>query len=574
LIATAWLLAENFTVYNLEVTPDQITGMDKVIDDLARLVQITDRDVGRFKKLLKKRPGFERQTLRTNLTDAEAARFAANRQSFPGVELQARLQRHYPQGALTGHTVGYVGRVSEKDLDRIDRKAYSGTEYIGKLGIESQYEDQLLGTVGVEQVETNAHGRIVRKLSRTPAKAGQDLYLSLDSKLQKAAYEAMGDWRGAVVAIEPSTGDVLAMVSTPIYDPNPFVEGIGTKAYSALRTDEGRPLLNRALHGRYAPGSTIKPFMGLAIMQQGFDTSTTVGCPGFYQLPGVKHKYRCWKKHGHGPMNLHNAVVQSCDVYFYKRSRDLGITRMNKYLTALGLGVKTGIDLEGEPSGLIPSKDWKRATHDQPWYPGETIIAGIGQGYTLATPLQLAAGTAMLARRGEQVKPRLVRSVVDPATGDTTDLGIETTAPTVITTPRYYDAVISSMEDVVHGKRGTARKIGADSLYRIAGKTGTAQVIAIRQGEKYDEKLIDKKFHDHALFISFAPVDNPQIAIAVVAENGGGGSRTAAPIARKIMDAYLIDITGQYKRPLPEPVPAKQPVAVKAPAVAKKPGEA
>lgn len=553
------VLAENFTVYNLEVTPDQISKMDKVIDDLARLVQITDRDVTRFKKLLKKRPGFERQTLRTNLTDAEAARFAANRQNFPGVELQARLQRHYPQGALTGHVLGYVGRISEQDLDTIDRAAYSGTEYIGKLGIESQYEDDLLGTVGVEQVETNAHGRIVRKLSRTPAKSGQDLFLSIDTRLQKAVFEAMGDWRGAVVAIEPASGDVLAMVSTPAYDPNPFVEGIDTKSYSQLRTDEGRPLLNRALHGRYAPGSTIKPFMSLALMEHGAHPGHTVNCPGFYQLPGVKHKYRCWKRQGHGKMNMHDAVVQSCDVYFYKRSRELGITRMHKYLTSLGLGKVTGIDLEGEPSGLIPSKEWKRAVHDQPWYPGETIIAGIGQGYTLATPLQLASATAMLARRGQVANPRFVRSVMDPATGETKDLGVVMTAPTEITSPVYFDKAIQAMEAVVHGKRGTARRIGADSPYRIAGKTGTAQVVAIRQGEKYDEKKLDKKFHDHALFISFAPIDNPQIAVAVVAENGGGGSRTAAPIARKVMDSYLVDIMGQYKKPEPEIAPAKKP---------------
>jgi len=543
------VVADNHAVYTLEVVPDQARNIDRIIDSLGRLVRIDDIDISRFRRQLRTRPGFERQTLRSGLTDAEAARFSANRHRFPGVELVARLRRHYPQRALMGSVVGYVGRISEADLQRVDESAYRGTQYIGKLGIEAQYEQDLLGTVGFEQVETNAHGRIVRGLTRDPAVAGHDLVLTVDLDLQRIADDALGDHRGAVVAIEPSTGDILAFVSKPNYDPNPFVEGIDSVSYGKLRNSPDTPLLNRAMNGRYAPGSTIKGFMGLAVLESGVSSGSSVKCPGWYSLPNSRHRYRCWKKPGHGAMNLLSGIVQSCDVYFYRRARELGIEKMYSYLTGLGFGVRTGVDFPDEPDGLMPSPAWKRSARDQPWYPGETVIAGIGQGYMLSTPLQLAAATAMLANRGDQRQPRFVREKHSPVSEEIERLPVYSRTVEVVRNQSSYDFIVRAMTDVVHGKRGTARRIGVDSPYRIAGKTGTAQVIGIRQGEKYDEEKTPLRFRDHALFIAFAPAEDPQIAVAVVAENGGSGSSTAAPIARQVLDGWLVDIRKLYERP-------------------------
>lgn len=549
------VVADNHAVYTLEVVPDQVNDMQATINSLGRLVRIDDLDVSRFKRLLRRRPGFEPQTLRSGLSDAEAARFGANRHQFPGVELVARLRRHYPLRALMGHVVGYVGRISDTDLTRIDESQYRGTQYIGKLGIEAHYEQELLGKVGFEQVETNAHGRIVRGLTRDPAVAGRDLVLTVDTRLQQVADDALADYRGAVVAIEPSTGDILAFVSKPNYDPNPFVEGIDQRSYSVLRNSEDRPLLNRALNGRYAPGSTIKGFMGLAVLESGISKTSTVKCPGWYSLPNSRHRYRCWKKPGHGAMGLLSGIIQSCDVYFYRRSRELGIEKIHSYLRGLGFGGKTGVDFPDEPDGLVPSPEWKKRVRDQPWYPGETVIAGIGQGYMLATPLQLAAATATLANKGNQIQPRFVREKLTGVDDEIERMPIYGRSTEIINNPANYDVVIGAMTDVVHGKRGTARRIGVDSPYRIAGKTGTAQVIGIKQGEKYDEEKTPLRFRDHALFIAFAPVDDPRIAVAVIAENGGSGSATAAPIAKTVLDAYLMDIAGLYPRPKPEPDP-------------------
>ncbi|MDH3451782.1 MAG: penicillin-binding protein 2 [Gammaproteobacteria bacterium] len=533
------VLAQNFPIYNLEITPDQVEDMDATLDELGRVVQITDDDVTRFTRSTLRRPGFEPQVLRFNLSDAEAARFSINQYRFPGAQLQARLQRYYPHGLLTSHVVGYVGRISEQDLMHIDRSAYRGSDYIGKLGIEAHYESTLLGQVGFEQVETNAHGRVVRLLSRTAPVAGRNLHLGLDIRLQKAAYEALGEHRGAVVAIEPATGSVLAFVSKPAYNPNPFVNGIDAHSYGALRLSTDRPLLNRALHGRYAPGSTIKPFMAMVQLHTGADPGRTY-CPGWYKLPGRSRIYRDWKKGGHGNIGLRDAIIQSCDVYFYRLAKHLGIDRMQRELARFGLGRATGIDLDGEPTGLVPSSEWKRRVRGAPWYPGETISAGIGQGYMLVTPLQLATVTATLANRGQRMRPRFVESL------QRASQLIEPVPPTVIDTvtathPDDYARIIDAMVGVVHGKRGTARAIGKDARYTIAGKTGTAQVIGMAAGQEYDEDKVPEKFRDHALFIAFAPADDPQIAVAVVAENGGGGSRTAAPIARRVMDYYLVE---------------------------------
>ena len=538
------VLAQNFSVFNLEVSPDQIKDMDGMLDQLSQLVTLTDRDLKRFGRLLKARPSFERQTLRTNLSPEETARFSVNQHRFPGVELQARLQRTYPKRDLTAHILGYVGRISAKDLDRMseeDHTAYRGTDYIGKLGIESYYERELLGEVGYEQVEMNAHGRVVRELSRTPPISGRNLTLTIDSALQEAAARALQSYRGALVAMEPATGEVLAFVSVPGYDSNLFVNGIDEGSYQALSQSPDKPLLNRALDGQYAPGSTIKGFMALAGMAGNIEPRQTVMCPGWYSLPNHKHKYRCWKKTGHGKVDMHSSVVQSCDVYFYRMSKTLGIDFIHDQFELFGFNKKTGIDLHGEKSGLVPSREWKRRTKDEVWYPGETIIAGIGQGYMLATPLQLAQGAALLANRGRLVSPRFLsdpESVSGSAELKSRISNLGATANGLVE-PYMYDNVIAAMRDVVHGKKGTARKLAENIDYEIAGKTGTAQVIAIAQDEKYEEDKIAKRFRDHSLFIAFAPVDNPQIAIAVVAENGGSGSSTAAPIAGKVMDFYL-----------------------------------
>ncbi|MDH3465280.1 MAG: penicillin-binding protein 2 [Gammaproteobacteria bacterium] len=532
------VLAQNFPVYNLEVTPDQVEVMAQTVDELAQLIRVGDDDLAAFERKLEQRPGFEPQVLRYNLADDEAARFSINQYRFPGVRLQARLQRYYPYRALTSHVVGYVGRISEADLGRIDRTSYRGTDYIGKLGLEAHYERTLLGKVGFEQVETNAHGRVVRQLSRTPPVAGKNLHLSLDIRLQHAATEALGEYRGAVVAIEPATGGILAFVSNPSYDPNLFVNGIDAAAYGELRNSTDRPLLNRALNGRYAPGSTIKPIMGL--VQLGEDENLgEVFCPGWYKLPNRSRPYRDWKRGGHGKVGLTEAIEQSCDVYFYRLARALGIERMHAKLTEFGLGNATGVDLDGEPDGLIPSPAWKSAARGEPWYPGETIIAGIGQGYMLVTPLQLAAVTATVANRGHRITPRLLASLQSPR-ALIEPLAADDQGQLEANTPADYQRIIENMVGVVHGKRGTARAIGKTARYTIAGKTGTAQVIGLAPGQKYDAESIPEKFRDHALFIAFAPAEDPKIAVAVIAENGGGGSRTAAPIARQVLDYYLL----------------------------------
>ena len=533
-------LAQNMPVYAIEVHPDQIEDMDATLDRVSRLVALTPDEVERFRDTLKSRPDFEKQVLKSGLTDEEVARISSNQHLIDGVEVTARLQRYYPLGPEMVHVVGYVGRISEADLERIDKSAYRGTDYIGKLGIEEQYEEILLGEVGYEEVETNAHGKIVRVLSSKKSVAGSDLHLSVDAGLQRAAREYLGEFQGAVVAVEPATGAVLAFASNPVYDPNPFVEGISNRDYQELRQDPGRPLLNRALNGRYAPGSTIKPFFAMAALEHGRSPGYTTYCPGYFKLPGNSRLYRCWKRQGHGSMDLHNAIVQSCDVYFYQLARTLGIEALADIMLRFGLGRTTGIDLQGEPSGLAPTPQWKQEVRGERWWPGETISAGIGQGYTLVTPLQMAVSTATLANRGKRMQPRIVAYARDASTDRTEIMEPIELNQVEIRSSDFYMRVINAMKDVVHGDRGTARRSGSGAEYQFAGKTGTAQVIGLAQGQRYDENAIAEKFRDHALFIAFAPVEKPKIAVAVIAENGGGGSRTAAPIARKVMDYYLV----------------------------------
>lgn len=545
------VLAHSFPVYTLEIIPEQVDDMPTLLEELAKLVRLTEGDLKQFRKQLRERPRFEQLTLRTHLTPEEAARVAVRRPFLNGVEIEARLQRHYPLGGLAVHAIGYVGRISESDLERLDRSAYRGMHHIGKLGVEAAYEQPLLGRVGFEKVETNAHGRALRNIERIDPRAGEHLVLHLDAGLQKIAEEALGSRRGAVVAIEPKTGAVLAFASTPTYDPNPFVNGIEAEAYRRLLEDPDKPLVNRALNGLYAPGSTIKVFLGLAALEHGapLDPAQPIFCSGGFRLAGSRHVFRDWKRAGHGMVSLHEAIVQSCDVYFYQLATRLGPDAMKGALTAFGFGRKTGIDIPGESEGLVPSPAWKQQ-RGQPWFPGETVVMGIGQGPIQVTPLQLASAVSALANHGVRMKPRLVAATVNPKTGERRPIRPEAWPPVPIRDASHLDALIRYMTDVVHTPKGTAYGIGWNAPYKIAGKTGTAQVKSLGQGDTYNEKLTPERLRDHALFIAFAPVEDPQVAVAVVVENGGHGSSAAAPIARRLMDYVIL---GRSSAPTPAP---------------------
>lgn len=536
------VLAQNFPVYALEITPELVDDMETLLETIGHLIKIDERDLKRFNKQRKKRPRFESQTLTTHLSDAEAARIAVKRPFLPGVELRAKLQRHYPLGKLGIHALGYVARISDRDQHKIDNSLYRGTDHIGKLGVERSYETKLLGNVGIESNEVNAYGRKLREVKgrRVAPVAGEHLYLNIDTKLQALAEKALEGKRGAVVAIEPASGAVLTFASMPTYNPNKFVNGIDTKSYKALLEDPDKPLINRALNGQYAPGSTIKPFIGLAGLVMNKTTKhTEIGCKGWYSLPGSKHRFRDWKKSGHGMVNINKAVAQSCDVYYYKLATKLGVELMTKTLAPFGFGRKTGVDLALESKGLLPTQEWKDA-RNEPWYAGDTVITGIGQGPILATPLQLATATAMLANNGVRMQPMLRFTSENPATHEITKFKPKVVAQLPDYVISHLPTIHDAMIEVVHGKYGTARRIGAQAKYKIAGKTGTSQVKGIKQNEFYNKKLTPERFRDHALFIAYAPADNPKIAVAVIVENGGHGSSAAAPIALKLMDEYLL----------------------------------
>jgi len=535
------LLAENRPSFSLEIVPENIDDIDKTIANLRNIISITDFDVERFKKLLTKKRHYESIPLRFNLSEREVAEFAVNRHRYNGVDIVARLNRYYPYGDKFVHTIGYVARIDEEDAKNLDASNYRGTTHIGKSGIEKAYENVLHGTVGYQQVEVNAQGRVVRILDRTSSQPGKNIHLTLNVSLQRAAVAALHGKKGAIVAINPETGDVLAAVSAPGYDPNPFVNGIDTKSYQTLLHSKQKPLINRVIRGKYPPGSTIKPFLGFIGLESGVRSSADeTWCPGWYSLKGHEHRYRDWKKQGHGHVNLNKAIRRSCDVYFYALAHDLGIDRIYKGLQAFGFGKVTGIDIGGESSGLLPSRAWKKKALGQVWYPGETLILGIGQGYMLTTPLQLAKATATLANGGKLIKPRLVSMI-----SDTINNKMEILEPVIenrikMKNKSNWEEVIRAMRDVVHGIGGTAWRSGLKAEYEFAGKTGTAQVIGIAQDKEYDKEAIPEELQDHALFIAFAPVEKPKIAIAIIVENGGGGSRAAAPIARKLFDHYLL----------------------------------
>jgi penicillin-binding protein 2 len=539
------ILAENRPTYHLEITPEQVDDMDATLQGLGEIVSLSDSEIERFKEQLLVHRSFQGIALRTRLTEEEVARFAANRYRFPGVEVNARLSRYYPLGELTAHAVGYVGRISETELAVINEGNYRGTTHIGKTGLEKYYEGELHGQVGRQKVEVNAQGRVLRVIEKVPAIRGNDIVLNLDVELQKIAEEGLGEFAGAVIAIEPHTGAVVVFVSKPSFDPNLFVHGISHKKYNALQHAAYKPLFNRAIFGQYPPGSTFKPFVGLAGLEERKITpGEPVYCRGYYLLPDddTERKYRDWKKQGHGMMNLTSAIEQSCDVYYYELAHRLGIQGMHDFLVNFGFGEETGIDLLGERKGLLPSADWKKQRHGQVWFPGETLIAGIGQGYMLATPLQLAEATATLASRGERVVPRLLREV-----HQSVDNSVKTREPSrtifKLRKDSNWDVIFNAMKQVVHGSHGTARATGWGMKFKMAGKTGTAQVFGIAQDEEYDKETVARKLRDHGLFIAFGPVEDPVLAVAIVAENGEHGS-AMAPIARDLIAKYMEKYTG------------------------------
>ncbi|MFM2447393.1 MAG: penicillin-binding protein 2 [Pseudomonadota bacterium] len=536
------VIAKNYSAYTLEITPSKVEDLDATIEELGKLVDIQPRDKRRFKKLREETRRFDSIPIRTRLSDDEVARFSAQRWRFPGVELRARLFRHYPLGETGAHMIGYIGRISQRDQERIDKlpdaSDYNGTQYIGKVGVEQSYEGELHGTTGYEEVETTAGGRAVRRLSNSPATPGNNLVLSIDIKLQEIVERAFGDRRGALIAIEPRTGDVLAFVSKPGFDPNLFVEGIDPKNWDELNHDPDKPLLNRALRGTYPIGSTYKPFLALGALASGKRGADTV-----IQDNGVfvfgNHRFRDSAKVPNGPVNMHRSIVVSSDVYYYSLANEMGVNLIHDTMKPWGFGQITGIDVEGEQRGILPSTEWKEKRFKQKWYAGETISIGIGQGYNAFTLLQLAHATANLANGGVVMKPHLVKSIEDPSTGERR-LTVPAESYRIPVKPEHLALVTEAMVGV--NVSGTGRVVFAGAPYRVAGKTGTAQVVGIKQNEKYVESRMKERHRDHSLYIAFAPAEDPKIALAVIVENGGFGARAAAPIARQAIDYWLLGI--------------------------------
>ena len=541
------VLAHNYSAFTLEITPSQAGKLDETIDALAEVIEIQPKDRKRFKRLLDEAKNFESIPIRTRLTDAEVAKFAAHRYRFPGVEVKARLFRQYPLGDIASHAIGYIGRITERDLKWIEESEkqanYKGTDHIGKTGLEQHYEFELHGETGYEEVEIDAGGRALRSLKRIPPVSGNNLQLTLDIKLQEITEKAFGDRKGSLVAIDPSTGGILALVSTPTYDPNLFVDGITPENWKELNEHPSKPMINRAINGAYPPGSTFKPFMALAALEMGKRTpNQAISDPGYFNFGN--HQFRDDKKGGHGSVDMYKSIVHSCDTYYYILANDMGIDSISRFMGSLGLGQRTGVDLgkddSGESKGVLPSQEWKKQRFKKPeqqkWYAGETISIGIGQGYNAYTPIQLAQATATLANNGVMFRPHLVRHIADTKSGEKRlvepqpirDLRLK---------PGNVDVIRRAMVGV--NKEGTGARAFAGAPYEAAGKTGTAQVFSLK-GAQYKEGAIKKELRDHALFIAYAPADNPKIALAVLVENGGFGAQSAAPIARMVIDYYLL----------------------------------
>ncbi|MGN2430708.1 penicillin-binding protein 2 [Pseudomonas syringae] len=537
------VLADNRPSFNLTLTRERAGDWHKVIDELMTLLQLPDEDRILFDKELKQvRHPFEPATLLYELTEEQIAILAVNQYLLPGVDVAAQFVRHYPLGAHFAHSIGYVGRINEKEAAQLDND-YRGTQSIGKTGIERFYESELHGRVGYEEVETNAQGRVLRVLKHTDPVPGKNITLSLDAHLQEAAENALGDRRGSVVALDPETGEVLAMVSKPSFDPNLFVTGISFKQYAALRDSIDRPLFNRVLRGLYAPGSTVKPEVAIAGLDSGVvNASTKVFDPGYFQLPDFDHKYRNWNHSGDGWVDMDTAIMRSNDTYFYTLAHKLGIDRLHDYMTMFGIGQKVSLDMFEESAGLMPSREWKRATRRQAWFPGETVILGIGQGYMQVTPLQLAQATSLIASKGVWHRPHLAMEVGNVAPVD------EHPMPNIVLhDPNEWNQVNTGMQMVMHDPRGIARDAAKGAQYRIAGKSGTAQVVAIKQGERYNRLKTLERNRDNALFVGFAPADHPKIVVSVTIENGEAGGRVAGPVVREILDAWLLDSEGKLK---------------------------
>lgn len=539
------VIADNRASFSLTLTRERAGDWEQVLNSIIEILQLEPESRELFEKRIRQgRRPFEPVPVMFELSEEQIARIAVNQFRLPGVEVAASLVRYYPQKEHFAHSVGYVGRINENELKRLDPVNYSGTHHVGKTGIERFYEEQLHGQVGYEEVETNARGRVLRVLNRVEPVSGQDIYLTLDSRLQEAAELALDGRRGAIVALDPNTGEVLAMVSQPSFDPNPFVTGISFKAYGLLRDSPDQPLFNRVLRGLYPPGSTIKPMMAVAGLDAEVITpASRVFDPGFYKLPNHEHRYRNWNRYGDGWVALDLALARSNDTYFYDLAHKLGVDRIHEYMTRFGFGQRVALDMFEETAGLMPSRDWKRSRYRQPWYPGETLILGIGQGYMQATPLQLAQSTSLMASKGRWISPHLARSVggVQPI------VDAQMPDDIVLRDKNIWRAVQQGMEDVLHGTRGTARKVGDSALYRIAGKSGTAQVVAIKQGERYNRDKVQERHRDHALFIAYAPAEKPAITVAVMVENGESGSGVAAPVAKQVLDAWLLNEEGELK---------------------------
>uniref|UniRef100_UPI000F079372 penicillin-binding protein 2 n=1 Tax=Pseudomonas viridiflava TaxID=33069 RepID=UPI000F079372 len=537
------VLADNRPSFNLTLTRERAGDWHKVIDELMTLLELPDEDRILFDKELKQvRHPFEPATLLYELTEEQIAILAVNQYLLPGVDVAAQFVRHYPLGDHFAHSIGYVGRINEKEASQLDNE-YRGTQSIGKTGIERFYESELHGHVGYEEVETNAQGRVLRVLKHTDPVPGKNITLSLDVHLQEAAEKALGDRRGSVVALDPETGEVLAMVSKPSFDPNLFVTGISFKQYAALRDSIDRPLFNRVLRGLYAPGSTVKPEVAIAGLDSGVvNASTKVFDPGYFQLPDFDHKYRNWNHSGDGWVDMDTAIMRSNDTYFYTLAHKLGIDRLHDYMTMFGIGQKVSLDMFEESAGLMPSREWKRATRRQAWFPGETVILGIGQGYMQVTPLQLAQATSLIASKGVWHRPHLAMDVGHVAPVD------EHPMPNIVLhDPREWEQVNEGMQMVMHDPRGIARDAAKGAQYRIAGKSGTAQVVAIKQGERYNRLKTLERNRDNALFVGFAPAEHPKIVVSVTIENGEAGGRVAGPVVREILDAWLLDNDGKLK---------------------------
>lgn len=534
------LLAENRPTYNLTIVRERVEDLDATLDTLIRLLKLPSEDIDAFRQRSRQRQRpYQAALLMSDLTGDQIARLAVNRHRLPGVEVEAQLLRYYPHAEVMAHAIGYVGRINRDELKSLDSGRYAGTFFIGKTGVERFYEAALHGESGFRKVETNARGRVLSELGRTDPVPGKDVTLTLDTKLQKLAHDLLDDRRGAIVAIEPDSGDILAMASVPGFDSNQFVTGISRDNYQALQTDLDLPLFNRAIRGQYPPGSTIKPFLAIAGLAENVVTpTTTINDPGYFQLPNDSRRYRNWLRWGHGKVDLERSIAVSNNTYYYSLAYELGIDRISEHMKAFGFGQRIGHDIQGASSGLMPSREWKRERFNQPWYPGETLSVGIGQGYWQTTPLQLATATAILANRGKAVVPHLASHLGDdPVAVDP----LSVPAALQLANPDWWTSVFSGMEKVLSGAEGTARRTGVGLDYDMAGKSGTAQVFSLGQDQRYDADELKERLRDHALFMAFAPIDDPQIAVAVIVENAGGGSTHAATLARSMTDAWLLD---------------------------------